>query len=185
MAENMGFAFDWDSEIEKDSGDFILLREGDYEFEVVNFERKHHDGSAKLPPCPKAVITLRVDGVDDQGNEGSTLITHNLFLHSSCEGLISGFFVGIGRKKKGEKLRMDWSNLIGQRGYARVGVRSWVSEKDGETKYNNEIKKFYAPEDAALLKAKNMQHNPAPAAAAASYRGNPLNAAPSFTAGNF
>lgn len=154
--QNQGFELAWDGVIEKDAPDFILLKEGDYDFEITNFERQRHPGSqsGKLPPCPKAVITLRVEGVDKDGNPGVATITHNLFLHSSCEGLLSAFFTGIGRKRKGERLNMDWSNLIGVRGFAHIGVREWTG-RDGETKYSNEVKRFYSPEDAAIIKAKN------------------------------
>lgn len=153
--QNQGYELAWDGVIEKDAPDFILLKEGDYDFEITNFERQRHNGSqnGKLPPCPKAVITLRVEGVDKDGNPGVATITHNLFLHSSCEGLLSAFFTGIGRKRKGERLNMDWSNLIGVRGYAHIGVREWTG-RDGETKYSNEVKRFYSPEDTALMKAK-------------------------------
>lgn len=153
--QNQGYVLDWDSAIEKDAPDFILLKEGDYDFEITNFERQRHNGSqnGKLPPCPKAVVTLHIEGVDKDGNPGVTNITHNLFLHSSCESLLSSFFAGIGRKRKGERLVMDWSNLIGVRGYAHVGVREWTG-KDGEPKYSNEVKRFYTPEEALLRKAK-------------------------------
>lgn len=153
--QNQGYVLDWDSAIEKDAPDFILLKEGDYDFEITNFERQRHNGSqnGKLPPCPKAVITLHIEGVDKDGNPGVTNITHNLFLHSSCESLLSSFFAGIGRKRKGERLVMDWSNLIGVRGYAHIGVREWTG-KDGEPKYSNEVKRFYTPEEALLRKAK-------------------------------
>lgn len=153
--QNQGYVLDWDSAIEKDAPDFILLKEGDYDFEITNFERQRHNGSqnGKLPPCPKAVVTLHIEGVDKDGNPGATNITHNLFLHSSCESLLSSFFAGIGRKRKGERLVMDWSNLIGVRGYAHIGVREWTG-KDGEPKYSNEVKRFYTPEEALLRKAK-------------------------------
>lgn len=153
--QNQGYVLDWDSAIEKDAPDFILLKEGDYDFEITNFERQRHNGSqnGKLPPCPKAVVTLHIEGVDKDGNPGVTNITHNLFLHSSCESLLSSFFAGIGRKRKGERLVMDWSNLIGVRGYAHIGVREWTG-KDGEPKYSNEVKRFYTPEETLLRKAK-------------------------------
>ncbi len=154
--QNQGYELAWDGVIEKDAPDFILLRDGDYDFEITNFERQRHPGSngGKLPPCPKAVITLRVEGVDKDGNPGVTSITHNLFLHSSCESMLSSFFAGIGRKRKGERLVMDWSNLIGTRGYAHIGVREWTG-RDGEPKFSNEVKRFYPPEEAALRRAKN------------------------------
>jgi len=100
MAEVFDREFAWDDEIEKDS-DFVIIPEGDYTFTVSGFERGRHEGSEKLPPCPKAIVKLRVDMPDGTTQE----LTHNLFLHSKCEGLLSAFFVGIGQKKHGEKLR--------------------------------------------------------------------------------
>lgn len=52
---------DWDDEIEKDGPEFTMLPEGDYDFTVTGFDRERHPGSAKLPPCNKAVVHIRVD----------------------------------------------------------------------------------------------------------------------------
>lgn len=192
--QNQGYVLDWDSAIEKDAPDFILLKEGDYDFEITNFERQRHNGSqnGKLPPCPKAVVTLHIEGVDKDGNPGVTNITHNLFLHSSCESLLSSFFAGIGRKRKGERLVMDWSNLIGVRGYAHIGVREWTG-KDGEPKYSNEVKRFYTPEEALLRKAKVNTppafQTPPTASQSVPQRAQttqvPWETQPTFTPGNF
>ena len=96
MAENMERELDWDDEIARES-DFVLLDEGDYDFTVTGFERARHEGSEKLPPCKKAIVTLTIDAP-----EGKAAIKHNLFLHERCEGLLSQFFIGIGQKKHGE-----------------------------------------------------------------------------------
>ena len=55
-------ALDWDCEITSEGGEFTLLPDGDYPFTVTKFERQRFDGSAKLPPCNKAELTLSVDG---------------------------------------------------------------------------------------------------------------------------
>lgn len=89
--------FEWDDTITKDASDFILLPEGDYNFTVESFERGRHEGSEKLPPCKKAILTLRIEAP-----EGTARIMHNLFLHSKTEGILSAFFTCIGQKKKGE-----------------------------------------------------------------------------------
>ena len=49
---------DWDDTIEKESGEYVLLPEGDYPFLVESFDRARHAGSEKLPqqytwPCSK------------------------------------------------------------------------------------------------------------------------------------
>lgn len=133
---------DWDSEIEKDS-DFVLLPEGDYDFTVTNFERARHTGSEKLPPCNKAILTLTIEAP-----EGTAMIKHNLFLHSKCEGLLSSFFCAIGQKKHGEKLKMDWNAVIGKKGRCKITTRNWT-DKEGETRQSNEVKRFYDPPEQA------------------------------------
>lgn len=128
---------DWDDEIQHDGPEFVLLPEGDYDFEVVTFERGRHGGSEKLPPCKKAVVHIKVTGA-----EGSTTIKHNLFLHTITEGMLCAFFAGIGQRQKGEKLKMNWNAVIGARGRLKLGIRLWKNDKGEEVKFN-EIKKFY------------------------------------------
>lgn len=140
MANNIEREYGWDDEIVNDGGDFVLLPAGTYPFVVEGFERARHPGSAKLPPCNKAVLSLRVAA--DDGS--STVIKHNLFLHSKTEGLLSAFFVALGMKKHGEPLRMNWPGTIGRRGMCQVAVRSWTGD-DGQERQSNEIKKFLDP----------------------------------------
>ena len=131
----------WDEEIEKDN-DFILLPEGDYDFVVETFERARHPGSDKLPPCPKAIIHLKIKGKDmHTGREGEVTIKHNLFLYSKMETMLSAFFVGIGQKKKNEKMKMNWNMVPGSTGRAKVEIREYNGSKF------NQIKKFYDPQD--------------------------------------
>ena len=126
---------DWDSEISHDN-EFTILPEGDYTFTVKKFERARHNGSAKLPPCNKAVLTLEVtDGVK------KTTIEHNLFLHQKTEGMLCEFFTAIGQRKHGEKLRMNWPAVMGATGRCKVYVDKWQG-KDGQPKESNKIKKF-------------------------------------------
>ena len=129
----------WDDEIEKDS-EFILLPEGDYDFTVESFERGHHDGSEKIPSCPKAILKIRIEV-----EEGTAYITHNLFLHTKTEGLLSAFFTGIGQKQKGEKIRPNWQTVPGSAGRCKVGIRSWKGN-DGSDRQSNQITRFYPKE---------------------------------------
>jgi len=140
MAENVGYELGWDDQIQNDSPDFVVLPEGDYDFEVVEFERARHAGSAKLPPCNKAVVHIKVEGA-----EGVSIIKHNLFLHSITEGMLCAFFTAIGQRKKGEKVTMNWNRVVGSKGRAKVGIRKWTNDQ-GETREYNEIKRFYEPE---------------------------------------
>lgn len=160
---DMGREFNWDDVIQNDSDEFILLPEGDYDFEVKSFERGRHTPGqdSKLPPCNKAILKIKVTNEAGQ----STTITHNLFLHSRCEGMICAFFTAIGQRKHGEPLRMNWNTVVGSRGRCKVGVRTWKS-KSGEDMKSNEIKRFYEPEGAkaqpAAQPVQAAQTTPAP-----------------------
>ena len=138
--------FQWDDTITKDASEFIILPEGDYNFTVESFERGRHPGSDKLPACNKAILTLRIDTA-----EGTTKLTHNLFLHSKTEGLLSAFFSCIGQKKKGEPLKMNWQKVIGATGRCKIGIHTYT--KDGEERKNNDIKRFYPKDDGPAFKA--------------------------------
>ena len=141
----------WEDEIEKDGSDWVLLPEGDYDFVVTKFERARHAGSAKLPACPKAVLTLLI-----ATPEGGTTIEHNLFLHTKTEGLLSSFFCAIGQKKHGERFKPNWSKVIGATGRCKIYVDTYT-KNDGTEGQSNKVKKFYDKE----------QPTPAPAVPAA------------------
>lgn len=138
----------WDDTIEKDSAEFVLLPEGDYNFTVESFERGRHNGSEKLPPCNKAILKLRIEAP-----EGTAYINHNLFLHSRTEGMLSAFFSCIGLKKKGEPLKMNWNMVPGASGKVKLGIRKYKPENSDEERQYNEIKKFYPQEDGPAYKA--------------------------------
>jgi len=129
--------YTWDEEIPaEDENEIVLLPEGEYDFEVVKFERKRFAGSAKLPPCNQAAVMVRLLG----GDRGTGLVTHNLFLHSKTKGLLCQFFRAIGTRKHGDTIRMDWNAVPGARGRCKVGVRKY------EGNDYNEIKRFLDPE---------------------------------------
>ena len=129
-------ALNWDDEIVKDSGEFTLLPEGDYAFKVINFERAWYDGSDKIPPCNKAIITIKIEAP-----EGTAELKENLFLTTKTEGLLSAFFASIGQKKKGEPLRMNWNKVIGATGKAKIGTRTY-----NDSTYN-QVKRWLSPEE--------------------------------------
>jgi len=130
----------WDDVIENDSPEFVILPDGDYNFEVVDFERGRHNGSEKLPPCNKAIVHIRIEG-----KEGVSTIKHQLFLHTITEGMLCAFFAGIGQRQKGEKMKMNWNAVVGSKGRCKVGTRKWTNDEGKEMVFN-EIKKFYEPE---------------------------------------
>ena len=142
MAEITEKELGWDDQIENDSADFVLLPEGDYDFEVLSMERGRHGGSEKLPPCNKATLAIRIMAADGQ----ETTVRHNLFLHSKCEGMLCAFFTAIGQSKHGERISMNWGAVPGSRGRCKVKIRNWKSNNGNEMQ-SNEIVRFYEPVD--------------------------------------
>ena len=127
---------DWDDEIAEDGQQFVTLTEGDYPFEVTNFERAHHPGSANLPACPKASLTLKFDT-----KEGAAYSFVDLFLVKKMEWKLSEFFRAIGMKKHGERVNMDWNRVMGAKGVAHVKPTEYTS-KSGELRTKNEVVRF-------------------------------------------
>ena len=125
-------AFDWEDEIKQEQ-EYVLLPEGDYDFIVTKVVKGRFEGSEKMPACPKAMITLTINF-----NGKQVPVQHNLFLHSSAEWRLSEFFASIGKKKKGEPLRMNW-NVEGLGGKCQINHRTYNNNT-----YNN-VKKLYAP----------------------------------------
>lgn len=139
MADNTpDRAYDWNDEISNDGPEFTTLPRGRYPFTVVDLERERHGGSEKLPPCNKAVVHLRFDG----GAAGTTTIKENLFLHSKTEGILCAFFTSIGQRQHGEKLKMDWSKVIGQTGEADLKIREYTT-KEGEQRTVNQVQRYH------------------------------------------
>lgn len=135
----------WDDEITQDSAGFVQLTPGDYQFTVTNFERARHtpdpqNKNAKLPACNKAIITLQIETA-----EGMAQLTHNLFLHTTTEGMLSAFFGAIGQKKHGEPLRMNWNTVIGAKGVARINKRKGTGQY-ADKEYDNIKSMIYADE---------------------------------------
>lgn len=141
MDNNSERPLDWEDQIINDGKDFTILPDGDYSFEVKKFERGRHNGSDKLPPCNKAILSIEITAE----NGDSTTIEHNLYLHSKTEGMLSSFFAAIGQKKKGEPLKMNWPSVTGSTGRCKVYVDNWEG-RNGETMHSNKIKKFYPRE---------------------------------------
>lgn len=154
----------WDDEISNDERQYIVLEEGDYNFTVSAFERARFPGSSKIPACNKAVLTLAVDTPS-----GTAFIKYDLILWSSLEWKISEFFRAIGQKKHGEKLRPQWSAVVGSRGRGRFKPRKY-DKKDGSKGETNDVEKFY-DFDPSFFSGQSASANassPAPSAPAAS-----------------
>ncbi len=130
--------YGWEDEISEEGGEYTLLPEGDYDFTVLKIERGRHDGSAKIPPCNKAIVTFEI-----QGEEGKVEVVENYLLCNKLEWKLSEFFLAVGLKKHGEPLKMNWTKAVGAKGKCRVFINKYT-KKDGSEGQSNKIKKLYA-----------------------------------------
>lgn len=146
MADFENRELGWDDSIEHDST-FVLVPEGDYQFTVTKFERGRHNGSDKLPPCNKAIITMQItNGVD------STEIVENLFLHTKTEGILCSFFTAIGQRKHGEQLKPRWNEVIGSTGTCKIRIDKWKGN-DGREYQSNKVAAYYEKGKQITMKA--------------------------------
>lgn len=153
--------FSWDDTIQEDQKEFITLKPGTYYYTVESFERQRHTPSDnnpnpnKLPACNKAVLKLKIDTRD-----GSAYATHNLFLHSRTEGMLSAFFGSIGQKKHDQPLQMNWNTVPGSIGVARFKNREYRGN------LFNEVDRMIYKEDinpSEILNHKPVNDSQAPA----------------------
>ena len=130
------FIKDWTWEIKDDGKEFKPMTPGIYPAIISRFEQSEHLGSAKISRCPKAILTLAVDSGD-----GTVDVKTTLLVHPKMEWKLSEFFRSIGRKRQGEPLNMDWSNLIGQKLLVKIAPRTYPGS-DGETHVTNNVERF-------------------------------------------
>lgn len=135
--EEMG----WDDAIENDAPEFATVPPGDYPFTVTAFERARHPGSEKLPPCNKAVLAIRLNIPPEMG---VCTIKHNLFLSKRTEGRLCEFFTAIGQRRHGERINMNWGQVVSSTGTCKVTMRKYT-DKNGVERETNDIAKFYDP----------------------------------------
>lgn len=135
-------AYDWDSTIQHDGGDYKTLPAGIYPFTIKAMERGYYNGGANIPPCPEAKLTLRVGVGPD-----STDLTSRLKLDDSLEWVLCQFFLAIGDRKHGEALRMNWDGVVGKTGWVELEVVQGYKDPD---KLYNQVKRYIDPQDAPV-----------------------------------
>lgn len=154
---NFDHELDWNDEITNDGAEFISLQPGDYQFTVTNIERARHTPNphnpGKLPACNKAIVSVKIETA-----EGSITLKHNLFLHSTTEGMLSAFFGAIGQKKHGQPLKMNW-NVIGATGVCRINKRKGTGQY-ADNEYDN-IKSMIYADDVDWTKVLNANQSQA------------------------
>ena len=132
----------WEDEIENEGSPRRVLEAGEYPFTVESFERARFGGSEKVPPCPQAIVHLRIDTP-----EGPANINVNLFLHTRFEWKLCQFFTCLGLRQHGEKLRMNWQAVTGRAGRCKVTKRTY-KDRNGVDREANDVDEFLDPAGA-------------------------------------
>lgn len=147
MAEDkfieLGTEIGWDDEIEQES-QYVLLPEGEYNFTVAAMERERFEGSEKMGPCNMAILTLAITNP----KTGSPVsVTDRLYLNSKAEWKLSQFFISIGQKKHGEKLKPDWSKVPLSEGRCKIKIHKYT-DRDGNGKEINQVGSYLEPKES-------------------------------------
>lgn len=95
MLEDNGKCLDWEDSINGDGRRRVILPEGEYDFTVVKVDRQIFVGSDKIPPCNRAILTLRIDMADD-----TAIFYTDLLLHKSREWQLCAFFQSIAKSSQ-------------------------------------------------------------------------------------
>lgn len=120
----------------QDTGGYIELPEGDYDFVIDHFDRARSKGGGKLPACNMAVVYFNITAPD--GRE--TQVRENYILHSSLQWKLAELFKGVGLMQEGEEYTPNWSALPGLTGRAKVVL---VPGTKDPSKNFNRIKELY------------------------------------------
>lgn len=128
---------DRDSEISNNLGGEILVPSGKYDFIVTEFERGRFEGNEKIPPCNKAILTLKI-----LTWEGLAFCRTELILHRSLEWRLSSFFRCIGEKRMGVPYTMNWDYVLGARGCAKFDVQIYI-DSDGNERGENVLTEYF------------------------------------------
>lgn len=140
MNEENGRELGWDDTITKDSDNFEPVPAGDYDFTIDHYERNRSKGEGKLPPCNMAVVYFVIHDRDRE-----VTVRENFVLHSSLEWKLSELFRSIGMKKEGEPLRMNWADIPGKKGKAKVGLKPGLKDPNKQFNYIEKLYPYEAP----------------------------------------
>lgn len=164
--EDKGTALDWDDAEVSDEGGFELLPDGLYPFMVEDLKKERFPGSAKMGPCPKAALELKV-----LTDAGWKTVHDNIFLSTKSQWRIARFFEGLGYAKNPEtgRVPMRWNEVVGKQGWLKLGHREYTSQ--GQQRTVNEVQEYLKPKDwpdasAAAQPSQPEQQSQQPAQAA-------------------
>lgn len=144
-------ALDWGDSVKAGEG-FHLLPAGTYFFNVTKMEKLRYAGSAKMPSCPQAKLTISCTNWDDPTENGPVITS--LFLTQKQAWKIADFFKCLGDAEDAEgNVRPDWFNVVGRGGVLELGIREY-EKRDGSKGEANEVTRWVMPEDAQKRIAK-------------------------------
>ena len=137
MNEALGRELGWDDQIENDGADYEPLPDGEYDFEVRTMERGRFAGSDKMAACNKATIDCIIK--DAEGKEHH--VYDDLILNSKMEWKLCQFFLCIGQRAKGEKLKPRWNEVVGSTGRFKIYLNEYT-DKNGKPRRNNKVDEY-------------------------------------------
>ncbi len=146
----------WEDSFEADATapEWKPLPAGTYPFVIEDVERsfvpeKKTDGNPRMyAGCPEAVVTFRVTGKNEAGEEVEVELKDKFTLHRNFKWKISQLFISVGLVKQGEQLRMNWPALITRGGQCEVSIREYKG-RDGNMKQSNQIDRYCDPSATA------------------------------------
>lgn len=158
-------SFGWDDSVEtSDAGAFTLLTEGPCTFNVKEFKRGRHEGSARMAACYQAELKLTV--TDQDGNVSE--VSCNLPLNRKMAWKITSCFKATGlidpSTPSGTTVRYPWDRLVGARGICEIEHYTWTGD-DGQERTGNSVKGFLygdRADEAAIKLGVQPQQTPQP-----------------------
>ncbi len=162
MADQENYALDWTDEVEDDGLDYILLEEGDYTCVVEKLDKERYEGSDKVPPCPRANITLLIPLADGR----TAHVFDRILLYSGNKWRIYRLFEAFGFESNQDgKMIPHWDEIIGRQGVVRIKQRKYTN-KNGDEKITNDVDSYIKPTEVnndALIKAQQPYQQAQPA----------------------
>jgi hypothetical protein len=129
---------DFDGEIKNDGEALATLPENDeVEFTVTEVEKGRNAAG------DKPQVKLRLACVSMAGH-GRTSVNDYITMTRKSEWKLCELFIALGLRKHGQPLKCNW-DIVGMKGRATVTVDEYVSQKTGEKRTSNKIKKYLEP----------------------------------------
>lgn len=161
MADQENYALDWTDEVEDSGMDFILLGEGDYVFVVEKFDKERYEGGNKVPPCPRATLTLAIPLPDGR----TARVFDRILLYSGNKWRIFRFFESLGFEGNQDgKMMSHWDEIVGRQGVVRIKQRKYTT-KNGDEKITNDVDSYIKPAEVnndSLIKTQQQYTQPQP-----------------------